>query len=382
MTDGAGPPALGVYIHWPYCARICPYCDFAVVRDRGRKGEQAALTDAIAADIAAQAGMLGERRLVSIFLGGGTPSLMDPDAAGRLFALCRSLWPNVGEIEITLEANPTDAEAGRFAAFAAAGVNRLSLGVQALDDPSLVFLGRNHGADEARRAAILGGRIFPRLSLDFIYALPGQTPAAWRDTLSAAAGFGAEHISPYQLTIEAGTAFDRAVRRGAFSPADPDLAAALYDETQDALTTLGFHAYEVSNHARGEAARSRHNLTYWRGEDYLGVGPAAHGRLTLGGERVATETPRGIGDYIARVGQNGDGLAVREALGPRARAEERLLMGLRTDEGVSRAELAALPLARLPELVDAGMIVADAARLRATPAGRLLLDRVTQMLAE
>jgi len=382
LTNPNARPAVGVYIHWPYCARICPYCDFAVVRDRGKKAEQAALVDAIAADLTAQAAMLGERRLVSIFLGGGTPSLMDPEAAGRLIALCRSVWPGADEIEITLEANPTDAEADRFAAFAAAGVNRLSLGVQALDDASLAFLGRNHGADEARRAATLGGKLFRRLSLDFIYALPGQTLAGWRDTLNAAAALGAEHISPYQLTIEAGTAFDRAVRRGAFAPADPDLAAALYDETQDALEALGFDAYEVSNHARGEAARSRHNLIYWRGEDYLGVGPAAHGRLTFDGERVATETPRGIADYIAHVAKGGDGLAVRDVLDPRARAEERLLMGLRTYEGVSRTELAALSLARMAELVDAGMIVADAANLRATPAGRLLLDRVTQMLAE
>ena len=376
------PPNLGVYIHWPYCARICPYCDFAVVRDRGRKAEQAALVDAIAADLTTQAAMLGERRLVSIFLGGGTPSLMDPEAAGRLIALCRTLWPDAGELETTLEANPTDAEADRFAAFAAAGVNRLSLGVQALDDASLAFLGRNHGADEARRAATLGGQIFPRLSLDFIYALPGQTAAAWRETLEQAAAFGAEHISPYQLTIEAGTAFDRAVRRGAFAPADPDLAAALYDETQDVLTALGFHAYEVSNHAKGQAARSRHNLIYWRGEDYIGVGPAAHGRLTLDDQRIATETPRAIGDYIARVGETGSGVFVCETLDPRARAEERLLMGLRTYEGVTRAELAPLALARLPELVDAGMIAADAVSLRATPAGRLLLDRVTAMLAE
>ncbi len=376
------PPNLGVYIHWPYCARICPYCDFAVVRDRGRKLEQAALVDAIAADLMAQAAMLGERRLVSIFLGGGTPSLMNPEAAGRLIALCRTIWPHTGEIEITLEANPTDAEADRFSAFAAAGVNRLSLGVQALDDASLAFLGRNHGAEEARRAARLGGRLFPRPSLDLIYALPGQTAAAWRNTLREAAGFGAEHISPYQLTIEAGTPFDRAVRRGRFAPADPDLAGDLYDATQAVLTDLGFDAYEVSNHAKGEAARSRHNLIYWRGEDYLGVGPAAHGRLTVGGERVATETPRAVGDYIARVGETGDGLSVRETLYPRARAEERLLMGLRTYEGVGWRELAALPLLRLPELIEAGLIDADADCVRATPAGRLVLDRVTQMLAD
>jgi oxygen-independent coproporphyrinogen-3 oxidase len=381
LSEPSAPP-LGVYIHWPYCARICPYCDFAVVRDRGRKAEQAALVHAIAMDLTAQAAMIGVRRLVSIFLGGGTPSLMDPDAAGRLIALCRTLWPNGGDIEITLEANPTDAEADRFSAFAAAGVNRLSLGVQALDDDSLAFLGRNHGADEARRAARLGGEVFSRLSLDLIYALPGQTEAAWRRTLGEAADLGAEHLSPYQLTIEAGTPFDRAVRRGRFSPADTDRAGDLYEATQTALTDLGFDAYEVSNHAKGDAARSRHNLIYWRGEDYVGVGPAAHGRLTVGGQRIATETPRVVGDYIARVGEIGDGLSVREMLSPRARAEERLLMGLRTDEGVARADLRPLSLSRLPELVEAGLIVDRGERLSATPSGRPVLDRVTAMLAE
>jgi len=220
------------------------------------------------------------------------------------------------------------------------------------------------------------------MSLDFIYALPGQSEAAWRETLAEAADFGAEHISPYQLTIESGTPFDRAVRRGRFTPADADLAGALYEATQATLTALGFDAYEVSNHARGEAARSRHNLIYWRGEDYLGVGPAAHGRVTMDGQRIATETPRAIGDYIAHVRAFGDGLAVRETLDPRARAEERLLMGLRTYEGVVRAELSALSLARLPDLVEAGLMIGDLGRISATPAGRLVLDRVTGMLAE
>ncbi len=388
MSDPAPSetPNIGVYIHWPYCARICPYCDFAVVRDRGRKTEQAALVDAIAADLTAQAAMLGKRRLASIFLGGGTPSLMDPGDAGRLIALCRTLWPGAdgdgNGVEITLEANPTDAEADRFSAFADAGVNRLSLGVQALDDASLAFLGRNHGADEARRAATVGGRLFARLSLDLIYALPGQTQAAWREALSEASGLGAEHLSPYQLTIEPGTPFDRAVRRGRFTPAEPDRAGDLYEATQEMLTALGFDAYEVSNHARGERARSRHNLIYWRGEEYLGVGPAAHGRLSVGGERIATETPRAIADYIARVSDRGDGLAVRDALDPRARAEERLLMGLRTYEGVALRELSALSLNRLADLIDANFVIVDADRLRATPQGRLVLDRVIQILAE
>ena len=303
MTD---LPTLGVYVHWPYCARICPYCDFNVALDR-RAGEAEALADAIVRDLQTQAALIGPRRLVSIFFGGGTPSLMDPARTARIVETAKSLWPAAPDLEISLEANPTDAESGRFAAFAGAGVTRLSLGVQALDDASLAFLGRNHGAEEARRAARLAARLFPRLSLDLIYARPGQTPGAWTDELKAALDLGAEHLSPYQLTIEAGTPFDRSVRRGAFAPADPDLAAALYEKTQQILEDAGFAAYEVSNHARGAAARSRHNLVYWRGEDYLGVGPGAHGRLTLADGRTATETARAIPDYLASVGATGTG---------------------------------------------------------------------------
>jgi oxygen-independent coproporphyrinogen-3 oxidase len=378
-------PPLGVYIHWPYCARVCPYCDFNVVRDRGRRDEQAALVDAIAADMEAQAAMLGPRRLVSVFLGGGTPSLMDPEAAGRLIAFARRLWSEDGPIEVTLEANPTDAEAGRFEAFAAAGVNRLSLGVQALDDASLAFLGRNHDAEAGRRAARAGARAFPRLSLDLIYALPGQTAAGWAATLREAEGLGAEHVSPYQLTIEAGTAFDRAVRRGRFTPADPERGAELYETTQAVLEALGFEAYEVSNHARGLAARSRHNLVYWRGEDYLGLGPGAHGRVSMSDGRVATEAEPRIGAYISRLSETGSAWRLSEALSPTAQAEERLLMGLRTVEGVAWESLAPLGISRHSDRIrtyaTAGLIEADDAGLRATRAGRLVLDRLTAELA-
>ena len=223
MTPPLAP--LGVYIHWPYCAKICPYCDFNVYRDRGRREEQAALAAAIADDLKAQAALTGGRELASIFFGGGTPSLMDPDWAGELIALAKSLWRPAGEVEVTLEANPTDAEAERFDAFAAAGVGRLSLGLQALEDASLTLLGRNHDAAAARRAAVQAARSFPRLSVDMIYALPGQTVQAWREELSKAVDLGAEHVSPYQLTIEAGTAFDRAVRRGRIVPPGEDLGA-------------------------------------------------------------------------------------------------------------------------------------------------------------
>jgi oxygen-independent coproporphyrinogen-3 oxidase len=379
----SGPP-LAVYLHWPYCARVCPYCDFAVVKDRGRLDEQAALAEALAADLTAQAALTGPRRLTSIYLGGGTPSLMNPEAAGRLIDLARALWAPEPDLEITLEANPTDAETGRLRAFAEAGVNRLSLGVQALDDASLAFLGRNHGAEEARRAAGLAVATFPRVSLDLIYALPGQTREAWTATLEAAVAFGAEHISPYQLTIEERTAFGRAARRGTLVPASEDMGADLYETTQAVLERLGFEAYEVSNHARGEAARSRHNLAYWRGWDYVGAGPGAHGRLTLDGARTATEAPRTIDGYLARVRQTGLGWAEREALDAGTAAEERLLMGLRSVEGVAWDEVAGIGLSpsdpRVVDLAEAGLVEAGD-RLKATSKGRPILDWVTSRLA-
>ncbi|MGZ3363517.1 MAG: radical SAM family heme chaperone HemW [Caulobacteraceae bacterium] len=378
MTDDL--PPLGLYVHWPYCARICPYCDFNVALDR-RAGEAEALFEAILADLGAQAATAGPHRLVSIFFGGGTPSLMRPEWAAGLVQAARTLWPTTPDLEVTLEANPTDAEAGRFEAFAEAGVNRLSLGVQALDDGALAFLGRNHSAAEAVRAARLAARAFPRLSLDLIYARPGQTEAGWAEELRGALALGAEHLSPYQLTFEPGTAFDRAVRRGAFAPADPDLGARLYETTQSVLEAEGFEAYEVSNHARGEAARARHNLVYWRGQDYLGVGPGAHGRLTRSGVRAATETARAIPDYIARVGETGAGLDVAETLTSEEAAEERLLMGLRTVEGVPLAELQPLPLSNLADLEQAGLVRVVGNRLYATAEGRPVLDRVIAELA-
>lgn len=368
-------PPLGLYVHWPYCAKICPYCDFNVALDR-RPGEADALFAAIQADLTAQAALIGPRTLVSIFFGGGTPSLMTPAQGASLVAQAKSLWPTDPGLEITLEANPTDAEAARFSAFAQAGVGRLSLGLQALHDPDLLFLGRNHSVEEGRRAARLADQTFPRLSLDLIYARPGQTPAAWADELGAAIDLGAEHISPYQLTIEPGTAFDRAVRRGAFAPSDADLGAALYEVTQSVLGAAGYAAYEVSNHAQGPDARCRHNLVYWRGEDYLGVGPGAHGRLTIEGVRVATQTARTAGAYITRVEQTGTGIDIREALSSVEAAEERLLLGLRVDEGVPLADLQTLTLTRLPDLQDDGFVRIDEGRLIATARGRPVLDRV------
>ena len=335
------------------------------------------------ADLEAQAALTGPRDLASIFLGGGTPSLMDPAWAAGMIATARRLWTPAGDLEVTLEANPTDAEAARFAAFADAGVNRLSLGVQALDDAALSRLGRNHDAATAVRAAEAAARAFPRLSLDLIYARPGQTPAAWAAELRRAVDLGAEHLSPYQLTIEAGTAFDRAVRRGTLVPPDAETGAALYDTTQQVLEAAGFEAYEVSNHARGEAARSRHNLIYWQGQDYVGAGPGAHGRITIGGARQATYAAPRAGAYIARVAEAGTGFASQEALDAREAAQERLLSGLRIAEGLPLADVAALAIApgKLAELTVLGLIAPDPDRLRATPAGRLVLDRLTTELA-
>jgi putative oxygen-independent coproporphyrinogen III oxidase len=383
LTDALAPP-LAVYVHWPYCARICPYCDFNVARARGGD-EPARLGRAIVRDLAGQATEIGPRRLNSIFFGGGTPSLMTPDQVGEIVAAARVLWPGDAEVEITLEANPTDAEAGRFAGFAEAGVNRLSLGVQSLDDAALGFLGRNHDAAQARRAVSTALAAFEQVSIDLIYARPGQSVGDWAGELAQAIALGPTHISPYQLTIEPGTAFAHAVERGAMPTVDEDAAYALYETTQDRLSEAGFEAYEVSNHAHGAPARSRHNLAYWRGWDYLGVGPGAHGRLTCDSGRVATATARRAGDYIARVETTGAGVVERTGLSPREAATERLLMGLRTDEGVAWAELASLELGPshpvVADLAAGGWLAVGAERFAVTAKGRRVLDHITGELA-
>lgn len=377
MTD---PDTVALYVHWPYCARICPYCDFNVVRDRGWADEQTALTEAILTDMAAQAVLLGPRRLASIFFGGGTPSLMPPDHVRRVIERARALFPGGGEVEITLEANPTDAEGARFAALAGAGVNRLSLGVQALDDAALKFLGRNHSADEAMRALDLARSAFPRLSIDLIYARPGQTVDQWTAELNRAVDLGFEHVSPYQLTIEPETAFGRALARGTLIPPDEDRAADLYEATQAVLQARGFTAYEVSNHARGEAARSSHNLHVWRGGDYAGVGPGAHGRLTLGGVRTAVVAHRRIADYAAGVAA-GASWSEQQALTPVEADEECLLLALRTDEGAPAELIARLDLAqRVQSLAGQGFVTTANGRVAATQTGRPVLDAVLKAL--
>lgn len=374
---------MALYVHWPYCARICPYCDFNVVRDRGRKGEQAGLAAAILRDLEAQADLVGPRPLASIFFGGGTPSLMAPDAVAAVIARARALFPAAADIEISLEANPTDAEAGRYAALADAGINRLSMGVQSFDDAALTFLGRDHSAAEARRAVQTAAAIFPRLSIDLIYARSDQSVPDWRAELATALDLGFEHISPYQLTIEPTTAFGRAFARGTLTPPDEDLAAALYEATQTVLEAAGFEAYEVSNHARGVAARSAHNLHVWRGGDYLGLGPGAHGRLTLDGVRTATVAHRRIADYVTGVDMASP-WSERTPLDPRDAAEEKVLLGLRTVEGVPIPTLTVLGIdpasGALADLIADGFLTLRDGRVAATATGRPLLDAVLRAL--
>lgn len=378
MTE---PAPLAVYLHWPYCARICPYCDFNVVRERGREAEKAALVEAMIADLESQASRLGSRRLVSIFFGGGTPSLMDPDATGRLIEAAYRLFPTDRPIEVTLEANPTDAETARYQAFAGTGINRLSLGVQSLNDEALRFLGRDHSAAEARRAIAAAQDVFGRVSLDLIYARPGQTAADWRAELAEAIALGPEHISPYQLTIEPGTAFGRAEARGSLVPPDEDTQEDLYDITQAVLEQAGFDAYEVSNHARGAAAQSTHNLHVWRGHEYIGVGPGAHGRLNLAGARTTTAAHRPIADYIRAVAETGVGWLEAEGLSAHDAAEERLLLALRTAEGADLSTLTPLDLTdRIATLAEDGFVTVTDGRLAATPRGRKLLDGVLRAL--
>lgn len=376
------PAGVAVYIHWPYCRRICPYCDFNVVRDRAQ-AEQADLVEAILDDLHLQADRLGPRPLAAIFFGGGTPSRMPPQAVARILAAARARFPSDGPVEAALEANPDEASRQQLAALADAGIERLSLGLQALQDDALAFLGRDHDAAAGRRALADALTLFPRVSLDLIYARPDQTPAAWRDELSRAVDLGAGHISPYQLTVEPGTAFGRAHARGRLVPPDDERAADLYEVTQAVLEAAGFEAYEVSNHARTVADRSRHNLHVWRGGDYLGLGPGAHGRLTLDGTRRATVAHRRVADYIAGVAVGAPSATI-EPLAPREALEERVLLGLRTVEGVGLPVLAELGLSPgagpLAELLADGFLTLADRRLVATARGRPVLDALLARL--
>ena len=368
--------ARALYIHWPFCAKKCPYCDF---NSHVRAGvDVAAWKAALIADMRAEAAAAGGEPLASIFFGGGTPSLMPPALVAALLAEAERLWGFAEGIEITLEANPSSVEAANFASLATAGINRVSLGVQSLDDAELRFLGRLHGADEAMLALETAQAHFARVSFDMIYALPGHTPELWEARLARALGFGTGHMSLYQLTIEPGTRFASDVRRGLLVPLDDDAAAELFDITQGLTNAAGLPAYETSNHARpGE--ESRHNLVYWRYQDYVGIGPGAHGRR--GG--IATVRHKKPENFLAAVTGQGDGIAEARTLAIPDQAAEALLMGLRLAEGVDLAGLSArfgLPReglideAALVRLAGLGMMWVEGDRIGVLPQGRGVLD--------
>jgi putative oxygen-independent coproporphyrinogen III oxidase len=376
---------LAVYIHWPFCRSKCPYCDFnSHVRDRV---DAARWGRALLADLDHPAGLVPDREVVSVFFGGGTPSLMPPETVALLLDGVRRRWPLAEKLEVTLEANPNSAEADRFRAFAAAGVNRLSLGVQALDPTALRFLGRRHDREEAIAAIEQARRSFARFSFDLIYARPGQTLAAWQRELDEALALAGDHLSLYQLTIEPGTAFAALAARGDLIPPDEESAAALFEATQDRLAAHGLPAYEISNHAR-PGAECRHNLVYWRAEDYVGIGPGAHGRLTRGAARIATRQRRGPEGWLAAVEADGSGIEEAVEIGRETIIEEMLMMGLRLAEGVGRRRLEqtagqaveTLFADALPRLVDGGFLSLDAERLAATGAGRQRLNAVLAAL--
>ena len=371
-----GVTPLALYIHWPFCVSKCPYCDFnshvreSVDQDRWRT--------ALLADLAHEAQLTPGRTIGSVFFGGGTPSLMPPATVAALLDAVARHWPLAPDIEITLEANPSSVEAARFADLAAAGVNRVSLGLQSLDDAALRFLGRAHDAAEGLAALGVAQAVFARVSFDLIYALPGQSPAAWQAELARALAFGTEHLSLYQLTIEPGTRFATEAAQGRLVLPHADAAADLFEQTRAQTAAAGLPAYETSNHAR-PGAESRHNLTYWRYGDYLGIGPGAHGRRGA----TATQRHRKPENWLAAVDRLGHGCQLEERLDGHTRATEALVMGLRLAEGVDLARIAALAggaapvdLRAVERLAKLGLIAHEGDRLRVTEAGALLLDAI------
>ena len=373
----------GVYVHWPVCAAKCPYCDFnSHVRTAI---DEAGWVDGILAELGWVAAHQTQRPVVeTIFFGGGTPSLMSGASVGRILQKITALWPLANDPEITLEANPASADAGRFADYRAAGVNRVSLGVQALNDADLKKLGRLHDVAEAKNALKMAMNTFSRVSLDLIYARPDQTDAQWRTELKEALSFGTEHLSLYQLTIEPETPYALLHKNGQLQIPDDDMAAGLYETTQELTEAASRPAYEISNHAV-PGAESRHNLIYWRYGDYAGVGPGAHGRVSLGGQRTATAAIKLPERWIDTVSKRGQGFAEQVAVHDGDAAREHLLMNLRLREGL---DLAAYELRwntrpsteKITALIEQGFLSLSDDVLTATANGRLLLNRVIEEL--
>jgi oxygen-independent coproporphyrinogen-3 oxidase len=376
----------GLYIHWPFCAAKCPYCDFnSHVRP---VIDEAGWCDGVSAEMAYVATLQGEQRpnVETIFFGGGTPSLMGGASLGKILETAKRLWPWTNDVEITLEANPANADAARFADYRAAGVNRISLGIQALNDRDLKFLGRLHDVAEAKAALALAQKTFDRVSLDLIYARPEQTIAEWKSELAEAIGFGTSHLSLYQLTIEPQTRFATLYREGRFQTPDDDLAADFYETTQAITAAAGLPAYEVSNHAcPGEAAR--HNLLYWRYGSYAGFGPGAHGRLELGGKRFASVCERVPERWRERVARDGHGFVEWTEILPADAAREHLLMNLRLTEGLDLQVYrqrwgTALSADRIAALAAQNLLVQNGTQLRVTSCGMLVLNAVIAALAD
>jgi oxygen-independent coproporphyrinogen-3 oxidase len=372
---------LALYVHWPFCVSKCPYCDFnSHVR---AEIDQQQWREALLGDLAHEAELLPERRLTSIFFGGGTPSLMDPATVEAVIDAAVGHWQPATDIEITLEANPNSVEADRFADLSHAGINRLSLGLQSFDDAALTFLGRAHSAREGWRALEIAQKRFRRVSFDLIYALPGDREASWSTTLAQALSLGTSHVSLYQLTIEPGTRFASMVGKGAFEPLDAEAAAALYELTDEMTSAAGLPAYEISNHARA-GRESRHNLTYWRYGDYAGIGPGAHGRR-LGMRTVRHKKPE---NFLRSLERNGHGIAEEAPLSPVEAADEALVMGLRLREGVDVEAIAQrfgvpaiVDWERAERLVGSGHLLRDGTRLTLPLRGRLLLDHLLGEIA-
>lgn len=382
---GTPDVGFGVYIHWPFCKAKCPYCDFnSHVRHGGV--DQAGFAQALTVDLATMAARTPGRHVTSIFFGGGTPSLMDPATVATVLGAIYDSWSVDSDAEITLEANPTSVEARNFSSYRAAGVNRVSIGVQSLDNRALKFLGRQHTSEEALAAVELARRAFDRVSFDLIYALPGQTMDAWGEQLTRALALGPDHISAYQLTIEPETPFAALYEKGALAVPEDDAAADLYDLTQELCGRAGLAAYEVSNHAQA-GAESRHNLLYWRYGEYVGAGPGAHSRIIEGGVRVAIDTIKSPEAWHNAIAGGDSGHATERRLTAHECGQEMLLMGLRLSEGVSLGRIGELggtvpQQASIDTLVAIGMLHHDpvAQKIQATPKGRLVLNSVIAAL--
>ncbi|EYR83302.1 MULTISPECIES: radical SAM family heme chaperone HemW [unclassified Shinella] len=385
MGADLSDPGFGIYVHWPFCAAKCPYCDFNS-HVRHQPVDQPRFVQAFLKEMATMRRLTGSRSVTSIFMGGGTPSLMAPETVDAILNGIARHWHVPDGIEITMEANPSSVEADRFRGYRAAGVNRVSLGVQALNDRDLKFLGRLHDVADALKAIRLARDIFPRMSFDLIYARPNQSVEDWDRELKEAVSYAVDHLSLYQLTIEEGTPFYGLHKAGKLVVPDGEQSAVLYEATQEITEREGMPAYEVSNHAR-PGSESRHNLTYWRYGDYVGIGPGAHGRLTTGGAKIATATERRPEGWLELVEAEGHGMVDQELLEREAQADELLLMGLRLKEGIDLVRWQALS-GRDPDpdreqfLIEHGFIERlGNSRLRCTPAGMLILDAVVADLA-